>query len=105
MKYSRRRPLARSYTGNTYVSAHDFHNLVLAITVERCPFDGVWVFSAPVPRQLLASMCHSKTAALVRMRQAHDQRSELGRAARGVDMSVELATGAGIDLYSHQLGL
>lgn len=82
------------------MSTRDFHDLVLTVTVESCPLDDAWLLTTPAPCSILASMSHSKIAALVCMRQAHDERSELSGAARGVDVSFELTAGAGVDLYS-----
>lgn len=82
------------------MSTRDFHDLVLTVTVESCPLDDAWVLTTRVPRKFLASMCHSETTALVCMRQAHDERSELGGAARGVNVSSEFTARARVDLYS-----
>lgn len=55
-------------SGKTYVAALDLHDLVLTVTVESSPLDGVWVLTTPVPNNILASMCHSEITTLVRMR-------------------------------------
>ena len=55
-------------SGKTYVPALDLHDLVLTVTVESSPLDGVWVLTTPVPGNILTSMCHSEIATLVRMR-------------------------------------
>ena len=80
------------------MSTCDLLDLVLTVTVESRPLDSFCGLIVPIPFNYFVSVFNAETATFVGMRQANNERCELGDTTRSIDMSLKFARGTGIDL-------